>query len=966
MEAQTTRNTDALLQTRKLSISLCNIRGLNRNVNAVHHHLSSSKPTILFLTETQISGSGDLTHLQFPNYSLFHCFRFKGGVCAYADSSVSISHIHTLDSCSPAFQLFWLKLSFSRCNKYYCCVYRSPNDNDSTSLFSLLNSHCEDILRSDPSAELCILGDFNAHNADWLPYSSHTDPAGRAAEHFSITNSFTQLVTFPTRIPDRFGDTAQTLDLFLTTDPSLYTVSCAAPIGSSDHCLLTFTHSHVSSVKPPCSRRVFWRYSSADWDGMRQFFGSYPWDCCYSDDPSIFAVNVTQVLSDGMLQYIPHFFKPGKVSSPDWFNHACQRAVRRKNKMFRRWQLNQTRETRTDYVNARNACSRVITQAKDRFIQKKAFSLANAPTGSRTFWSLAKAVGRNFCSPSFPPIFDPAGCPKSLSTEKAEIFADIFASTSSQAYFGPPPIYQPASKMFSPPTISTREVRRLLLSLDISKPPGTDGIPPILLRSCAPELAPIIAKLFRLSLSSGQFPSSWKLSHVLPIPKRGCLSDPNNYRPISITPILSKVFESLLAKQLLRDLEDNTLLSDHQYGFRKHRSTGDLLTYVSHVWSSTLDAYGEAEVITLDISKAFDRVWHAGLLAKLPMYGIHPSLVTWIGSFLSGRSIQVRLDGVVSRPRSITAGVPQGSVLSPTLFLLFINDLLPSISSSIHAFADDATIHRCTSYSSQRSASLHLCVDRYKTADALNRDLASVHSWGLTNAMSFNPLKSTHISISLHHSLSQHSIRLDSNPIPVSSSFTLLGILFSNNLSWSSHVKLIATRAAKKVGFLFRARKFFTPYQLLLLYKAQIRPCLEYCCHVWGGAPSSVLNLLDCIQNKVIRLISDPSLTDDLQSLSHRRDVAALSLFYRYYHGKCSSELASIVPPPQSFNRPTRLASSSHPFQVTIPRCRTQLFSSSFLPRTARLWNSLPPNIFPLSYNLSLFKSRVNSYLLNP
>ena len=162
--------------------------------------MSSSCPAILFLTETQITGSGDLTHLQFPNYNLFHCFRFKGGVCAYTHSSLPVSHLSSLDTVTPEFQFFWLKLSWPRCNKYYCGVYRSPNGSDS-SIFQLLTIHCEDILQSDPTAEICVLGDFNVHNTDWLPFSSHTDAIGREAEFFTITNNLTQLVSTPTRVP---------------------------------------------------------------------------------------------------------------------------------------------------------------------------------------------------------------------------------------------------------------------------------------------------------------------------------------------------------------------------------------------------------------------------------------------------------------------------------------------------------------------------------------------------------------------------------------------------------------------------------------------------------------------------------------------------------------------------------------------------------------------------------------------
>ena len=155
--------------------------------------------------------------------------------------------------------------------------------------------------------------------------------------------------------------------------------------------------------------------------------------------------------------------------------------------------------------------------------------------------------------------------------------------------------------------------------------------------------------------------------------------------------------ETIITKQLLTFLETSNLLSNHQYGFRKARSTGDLLAYAVHVWSSALESCGESRVISLDISKVFDRVWHNALLAKLPMFGLHHTLIEWIGSFLSDRSLAVRVNGFLSNLHSINAGVPQGSVISPVLFILFINDLLTSTYSSIHSFADassDIPLHR--------------------------------------------------------------------------------------------------------------------------------------------------------------------------------------------------------------------------------------------------------------------------------
>ena len=166
-----------------------------------------------------------------------------------------------------------------------------------------------------------------------------------------------------------------------------------------------------------------------------------------------------------------------------------------------------------------------------------------------------------------------------------------------------------------------------------------------------------------------------------------------------------------------------------------------------------------------------------------------------------------------------------------------------------------------------------------------------------------------------------------------------------------------------KVGTLYRARSYLSPECILHLYKSLIRPCMEYCCHIWAGAPATVLSLLDRIQRRVSNIIG-PKFAANLQSLHHRRNVASLCLFYRYYNGMCSSELFDLVPPNKVFNRCTRLATNSHPFTVEVPSCQKKFYAASFFPRTSVMWNALPLSCFPDSYNLNRFKSRVNRYLL--
>ena len=239
------------------------------------------------------------------------------------------------------------------------------------------------------------------------------------------------------------------------------------------------------------------------------------------------------------------------------------------------------------------------------FVQRINNKIASCQAGSCSFSSMAKIFYQNFCQSSFPPLKSNSDSSSTTPSSKANLFAPVFASNSNLGdqgvkphHFPPPPL----QNSLSPIKFSTRKVRQTFLQLDTSKSKCPDGITAIVLKTCAPELAPILNKLFQLSNNLGTFPTSWKQAHVFPIPKKGDKSNPLNYRPIAITSLISKTMETIITKQLLTFLETNNLLSDHQYGFRKARSTGDLLAYAVHVWSSALESSGESRVISLSIS----------------------------------------------------------------------------------------------------------------------------------------------------------------------------------------------------------------------------------------------------------------------------------------------------------------------------------------------------------------------------
>ena len=283
----------------------------------------------------------------------------------------------------------------------------------------------------------------------------------------------------------------------------------------------------------------------------------------------------------------------------------------------------------------------------------------------------------------------------SFASDKGKLFAEFFSLNSNLDGSGISLTVFPSRTNLRLHNISVtpKMVRKVVTNLDLSKASGLDYIPVVVLKNCEPELSYILAELFNKCVKESCFPDFWKVSSVVPVFKNvGERSTTKNYRPVSVLSVVSKVFEKLVNNRIVDHPEKYGLFSDSQYGFRSSRSTADLLTVISDRIARAFNRSGATRAVALDIYKAFDRVWHAGLLHKRKSYGISGQIIGLISSFLSNRRLRVVLNGTSSQEYPVNVGVPQGSILGPTLFLLHINDLPDDVICEIAIYADDTTL----------------------------------------------------------------------------------------------------------------------------------------------------------------------------------------------------------------------------------------------------------------------------------
>lgn len=630
-----------------------------------------------------------------------------------------------------------------------------------------------------------------------------------------------------------------------------------------------------------------------------------------------------------------------------WLTADIKALMARRDKARIKLRHADTDANRNLYLSLRKRCSKLCRSAKRKYIHSQ---IENCPP--KKLWTFLRSIGvgksqcsdaagvdceelnKHFCAP--PVSVDP--------TVKQSTLASLESS-----HFDFPPL--------DFDEISVDKVLKLLKSVR-SRAVGHDGIGMDMLSPICHQIAPFLAHILNFSLSSGTFPSIWKAANVIPLPKKPNPTSLSQFRPISILPVLSKILEQFVNESLTNHLARNNLLNPMQSGFRPGHSTVSALVKITDDIRLNIENKMLTVLVLLDFSSAFNTVDLDILLAVLKSMNLSPTVISWFHSYLSCRQQRIVSDDMVSDWCVLTSGVPQGGILSPILFSVFINGISSSLDSNHHLYADDLQIYLATHFDSFSDA---IC--------KINDDLSRISCWTKAHGLLVNASKSQAIIIGSSHFISKvrdsvmPNVIFNGSIIPYSSTVTNLGVTFDQHLSWAAHVDNISKKIFSSLHSLKRLQNFLPFNTKVMLAKSLLLPIIDYADVVFLDASVELVNRLERLQNMCIRFIFGLRKFDHISefrlqlkwpTMQSRREMHILSFLYNILFNPAAPEYLRQRLQYQSDASGGRLRSADS-LALGFPSHSSQTYTKSFTVHATRLWNSLPVSVRK-SCSLAVFK----------
>ena len=827
--------------------------------------------------------------------------------------------------------------------------------------FDQFKEHFDSLFKSNSSSKHILVGDFNLAHSDAL---SH-----RFTDYLEGDLGHSQLIHCPTHTHGR------TLDLLYTNDPNL--VSSLNILGRNDFCFSDhFAVRFSIGVKanaidrPPRTVRLF---DKGDYESMATDLSIIDWTEVFGDDMDANWNSFCAIIEKLTDKYIPT--RIVKASSCHlWSGTDCDRARKRKEALRDKAKTSGLSADWDKYKAARKEFKKTVNKNLC-----SSLDLDKTDAVTKKFWKQVKLTSK---STRIPPVVNDGSVFRTDRMEQANLFNAHFASN-----FSAPSSYDTVTISFDSDDLDNfnfcaSDVYGVLSKLNTTKPAGPDGIHSMIYSKCAGALAYPLSLLYNTAYSIGSLPVIWRTANVVPVHKKGDRKDVRNYRPISLTCIAMKVLERLVNYQLLDKCYSK--LDTRQHGFLPGKSClTQLIPFLDDLTHSNHNS-DAVDIIYYDFSKAFDSVNHDILLEKLKyMFNIDGKMLNLLRSYLLGRKQRVVINGSQSDPIDVLSGVPQGSILGPLLFIMFINDVFLTTrgNTKMALFADDI-----------KTWSVITCV-----TDCMNLQFTidNLYRWSCVNKMNFHPDKCRVISMSPKTSylswgqlpLFEPSYNLNSITLDIVDYQRDLGVFVSSSLSWSFHFEYVLQQFVDRFNLLRRTYYYLRNInQKRTLYLTMVRSMLVHCCHIWAPQAIGLINKLEAAQKRCVKWIFNTSYLVKWSSNYYHSQLANIGLvpvdvffkindmklFYRIIHGLVYLELPSYlyIARPSDYNRLTRSKYDVINYtDVTYIICSIErpssILENSFFYRSHILWNSIPYHIRQCN-SYPKFSRLIRTFLFDP
>ena len=765
------------------------------------------------------------------------------------------------------------------------CLYRSPTSTPSSGKNNAeLNRLLKETVTNKKYTHICIVGDFNYKDINWENWSTPHDDI-KEDEKFleALRDTFLfQHVDEPTRA--RGTDEPSLIDLILTNEEEqVSNITYLAPLGRSDHSVLSFTFDCYFEPEAAAER---YNYHKADYEGMKRHLEYTNWAADFNTKAELLDANgcwntLREKLLDLRSRYVPCnkerrcYGRNGKFA----INQQIQSEIQNKRRLHRKWIRSigtwTEERSRLEYVNARNLVNRKITQVKRRLEERICEQAKKSP---KRFWKHVRSSmkTKSGISPLLRNPLDKSSL-RFTDEDKADILQDQFCSVFTQEPDGNLPEFDARTDSKVEFDLTLEMVEKELKSLNQNKPLGPDEIHQMMLKELADYLATPLFTV--MTYEEGKLPDDWKVAHVSPIYKKGCKNQAVNYRPVSLTSVACRLMERILKDQIMKHLTNEKLLSNKQHGFMPNRSTvTQLLSYLDKC-ADSISNNKVVDVVYFDFAKAFDTVPHRRLLKKLEAYGIKGLELDWIKSFLSDRYQYVRVNGKLSKRCRVLSGVPQGSVLGPLLFVIYINDLPEVTNAEMFLFADDTKLVEE--------------INSVQDAQKLQQDIDAMERWSEDWLLKFHPDKCHVLTLGKFWNIKHaHPYEIDGSILEHVDQEKDLGVIIDSGLTFDEHIFSKIKKANSIVGLISRSFEFLSPEMFRTLFIAFVRPHLEYAHIVWSPKLVKHINALEGVQRRATRLVGcyrnhlyeDRLRLMKLPTLKIRRQIGDMVEVYKHLH----------------------------------------------------------------------------------